>query len=516
MTQSIPASALVTSIPAVLGPGGNPVEFIAAVLDENTAIPYGTVASYPSLAAVQAFFGISSVEAAIAGIYFGGFEGCTQLPPAILFMQYNAAAVAGYVRGASLAGLTLTQLQALSGTLITNTDGVSSTSLAINLAGATSFTNAAALITTGIQGGTPTSAAVCTYDAQRAAFVITSSTTGVNSLEGFVSGTLAAGLKFTQATGAVLSPGAAVQTPAGAVVALVNVTQNWVNLMTSWEPNLADKVAFSNAINAQPGNQFIYAGWDTDVTPTEGPSEPTTFAGETSTNNGRVAIWGLANGATRPDGTVVANDGALAKAAFFCGATASIDFDAENGRLDYAYKLQAGLLADVFDLTTSQNLEANGYNFYGAYASKAVSFINFQRGQISGSFKWADSYVCQIKLNSDMQVATIQYLQKVKSVPYVQRGLNGIRSALLDPIGNAVTFGSIVAGGVLSSAQIAEINTAAGNQQAAQSVMSAGYYLQILQASPEVRTMRGSPPTNLWYFDGGSVQRVSIGSIVVQ
>jgi hypothetical protein len=356
--------------------------------------------------------------------------------------------------------------------------------LTINLSSATSFTNAAALIQTGVQGGTPTSAATVTYDSLRGAFVIHSNTVGPSSTMAYVSGSLAAGLNLTLATGAVLSQGAAIDTPAGAVPALVAVTQNWATLTTTWEPSTSDKVAFATAVSAQ-GQRYAYVGWDSDVTPTQGAA-PASFGALTSTLNGRIAVWGGSD-----------------KAAFICGATAAIDFTQRNGRITYAYKQQAGLVPEVTNATVATNLLANGYNFYGSYATAAQQFQFLQNGQISGAWLWIDPYVNQIKLNSDLQVAFITLLSQARSIPYVQRGYDQIRAAALGPINAALDFGSIVAGVTLSTSQYAQVNAAAG-LNIADTIQSQGWYLQILPAAPTTRTTRGSPPMTLWYTDGGS------------
>lgn len=516
--QSIPLSFLIGVEPSVLGAGGNPLELAGVLETQDTSIPIGTVAGFGGLQDVQNWFGVDSPEAALAAIYFKGYANGTLLPGLLWFMQYNTAAVGGYVRGGSLAGMSLTQLQALSGTLVTTTDGVASTSLAINLSSATSFSNAATLIETGIQGGTPSSTATVTYDALRQAFVIHSPTTGASSTEAFVSGSLAAGLKLTQAAGAVVSIGAAVQTPAGAVAALVAATQNWATLSTVWEPSDDDKVAFATAISAQ-GEKYIYVGWDTTAT----PADPASFAARTATLDGRVAVWGLDTGDLYPvsaNGVTTflpmpANAGAVAKALFFMGATASINFEETNGRLDYSYQKQAGLIPDVYDVTLAGQLETAGYNYYGFFASGASEFQNFQRGQISGTWKWADAYVDQIQMSSDFQVTLAQYREAVKAVPYAQRGYNGLRSTLMDPTKKHVNFGSIVAGVTLSQSQRQEVNTEAGFN-IADTLQAQGWYLFIGDASPDVRAARGSPPMKFWYTDGGSIQRINLAAIDVQ
>lgn len=493
--NSIPASQLVSVIPGVLTAGGNLLALNGVFLTQDPSIPVGTVKGFSSAANVTSWFGAGSPEATMAGVYFQGFQGANILPGTLYFMQYNIAAVGAYVRGGPLT-LTLAQVQALSGTLTTVVDGVSSTSLAINLSSATSFTNAAALIQTGVQGGTPTSAATVTYDSLRGAFVIHSNTVGPSSTMAYVSGSLAAGLNLTLATGAVLSQGAAIDTPAAAVPALVAVTQNWATLTTTWEPSTSDKVAFATAVSAQ-GQRYAYVGWDSDVTPTQGAA-PASFGALTSTLNGRIAVWGGSD-----------------KAAFICGATAAIDFTQRNGRITYAYKQQAGLVPEVTNATVATNLLANGYNFYGSYATAAQQFQFLQNGQISGAWLWIDPYVNQIKLNSDLQVAFITLLSQARSIPYVQRGYDQIRAAALGPINAALEFGSIVAGVTLSTSQYAQVNAAAG-LNIADTIQSQGWYLQILPAAPTTRTSRGSPPMTLWYTDGGSIQKINLASIDIE
>jgi hypothetical protein len=494
--NSIPASQLVNVIPGVLGAGGNPLTLNAVFLTSDNSIPVGTVKSFATLTDVQNWFGPASAEAALAAVYFNGFNGATTLPGLLYFMQYATAVVGAYLRSGALTGMTLAQLQAFSGTITTVVNGVSSVSAAINLASATSFSNAAALIQTGIQAGTPSSTATCSYDSQRNAFVIRSSTTGPTSTIAFATGALATSLKFTSALGACLSQGANASTPSGAVTSLVAQTQNWVSLMTVFEPITADKVLFAQAIDAL-GQRYMYVGWDTDVTPTTGAA-PTSFAVLTASLNGRVAVWGPAD-----------------KAAFICGTTAAIDFDATNGRITYAYKALSSLTADVTDATVAQNLLANGYNFYGSYATANDQFMFLQNGQISGSWKWIDAYVNQIKLNSDLQLAFTTLLAQSKSVPYVTRGYDTVRAAALDPINSHLLFGSIVAGVSISQSQRAQVNTAAG-VPIADSLVSRGWYLQILDANSITRGLRGSPPMTLWYTDGGSIQKINLASIDVQ
>lgn len=483
---SIPASKLVNVTPSVLGTGGNPLALNSIFLTDDTSIPIGTVQSFSSAADVAAWFGAVSLEATLAAIYFGGFSGATSLPGKLYFAQFNTVAVAGYVRGGVL-GLTLAQLQLLTGVLTVTIDGVAHTSGTINLVSATSFSNAAALITTGLGFGT------CTYDSLRGAFVITSSTTGVLSTVSFATGSLSASLKFTSATGAVTSAGAAVGVAATLMSGIVNVTQNWATFMTVKEQLLAAKLEFAAWVTTQT-DRYVYVCQDSDATALT-TSASGSFGVLTASYDGVVPIWSAA----------------ASIAAFECGMTAAVNYAATNGRITHAFKSQAGLVAEITNATIADNLIANGYNFYGSYATANQNFTFFQPGQISGEWEWIDEYTGQIYLNSQLQLANVTLLTEVNSIPYNQPGYNLMRAAIFDPVKEALNNGTIRQGVALSAAQIAEVNFAAG-VRISDTLQSEGWYLQIKDASAQVRGQRGSPPSSFWYTSGGSIQKITLAS----
>jgi hypothetical protein len=497
---SIPASQLVNVIPGVLGAGGNPLSLNAIFLTADTAVPIGTVMPFSTLADVQDFFGATSVEAELAAIYFAGYDGATSLPSTLYFVQYNTANVGAYLRGGSLADMTLAELQALSGTIIVTIDGTAQTSTAINLSTATSFSNAAGIIQTALQGGTPGGSMTVTYDSQRAAFVIHSSTTGSpGSTIGFATGTLAAGIKLQAAQGAVTSQGANTAVPATLMDSIVAVTQNWATFMTTTEPIDATKLLFAAWVQTT-NSRYTYVAWDSNVL-AEQANQPTTFGAIVNANDDVGVV------------PVFETDGHIA--AFICGVAASIDFTQANGRITFAFKHQPGIAANVTDATIADNLIGNGYNFYGSYATANDLFTFLQPGQISGAWDWIDAYINQIQLNAAFQLAFMELLSNINSVPYNENGYNLLRAAAQDPIDAALNFGSIQAGIALSSSQAAQVNTAAG-YRISDTLSQRGWYLQVSPADALTRAARESPPMTFWYTDGGSVQRIELSSIDVQ
>ena len=407
--NSIPASQLVAVQPSVIGPGGSPLSLNGIGLTQDTSILIGTLQGFPTLLSVQNWFGANSPEAGRAAKYFGSFIGADQIPGLLWFAQFNTAAVHGYMRGGSIAGLSLTQLQALSGTLTLSLDGVSTVSAAINLSAATSFSNAATLIQTGLQAGTPTNTATVTYDALRQAFVVTSSTTGGSSAVTVAAvSSLATGLKLTAVTGAVVSPGAIAndQTTAATFMnAITGIQQNWFTFSNVAEPADAIKLAFAAWVNTQNAT-YKYVQSDSNAAPTTGPAAMS-FGALTATDTGVVAIYDPSGG----------------DIAFFeMGVTASINSLQTEGRVDFAFRGQAGLVPSVTDATTADNLISNGYNFYGQYATAAQQFQFYQPGQISGAWLWDDSYTDQRILNAAIQLALMELLANVKSIPYSPSG----------------------------------------------------------------------------------------------
>ncbi|WP_048996430.1 DUF3383 domain-containing protein [Burkholderia multivorans] len=507
--MTIPASALVSVNPGVISAGGNALVLNGLILTTNTSVPVGTVQPFSSASAVASFFGATSTEAQLASWYFSGFDNSTQKPGSLLFAQYPTAPVSAYLRGGSLASMTLSELQALTGTLSITVDGTAETSGTINLSTATSFSDAASKI----QAGFTSPNFTVSYNSQLSAFVITSDTTGTSSSVGYASGTLASGLNLTQATGAILSQGAIAATPASALNSITAITQNWASFMTAFEPLIADKIAFGEWTAAQ-NNRYVYVCWDTD--PNAVVSGNTTSFGaqvKALSLSGSVPISG--------DPAYAASLGVTLQslvqpiAAFVLGSIASIDFTRTNGRITFAFKSQSGLSASVADQTVADTLIANGYNFYGAYATANQGFTFFYPGSVGGKFEWLDEYVNQIWMNSQLQLAMMTLLTNVTSIPYNAAGYALIEAACADPINAAVNFGAIRAGVTLSALQAAEVNNAAG--LAIDSILSQrGWYLQVLDATAQVRGARQSPPMSLWYMDGGSVQKLNLASIVVQ
>lgn len=573
-TLAIPASAIVSVTPSVISAGGNALDLSGIMLTAGNRVPTGSVLSFPSQAAVATFFGVSSQEALLATNYFLGFDNSNQKPGAMLFAQYPQTNVGAWLRGGSKSGMTLIQLQALTGVLVVSIDGTPITSSSINLSAATSFSNAAELITVALgttgpagasitasiagtvltvtnvasgtlaigqevrgagvtvgtiissfgsgSGGTgtynlsismsvssqtmTTNTPTVTFDSVSNAFYVVSPTTGTNSTLAFASGAIAASLGLIQSTGATLSQGAIAATPNAFMSNVMNVTQNWASFATAFDPDNGSgntqKRAFAAWVNSTD-DRYVYVAWDTDITPTTSSNATNSLGNilQTSNSSGTIPIY------SPSQGTIIAS--------FTMGLIASIDFTQTNGRATAKFRSQTGIAPDVVSQTVATNLEANGYNYYGSWDTADDTFNFFSPGQITGPFDWIDSYINQIWLNNQFQLALMVLLTNVYSIPYNAAGYGLIRSAMMDPVNQGLNFGAFRAGITLSQAQIAEVNNSAG-KKIDDTLTTQGWYLQVKDALPQVRAARGSPPITFYYLDGESVHTLNLASIEVQ
>lgn len=344
------------------------------------------------------------------------------------------------------------------------------------------------------------------YDSTSGAYILTSGITGTISTAAFATGTTAASLKLTSATGAVLSQGAAAAVPGTFMDGIVAITTDWVTFMTTFDPDVGvntNKLAFAAWKDTQ-NNRYAYICADTDVTPTASSNAAASLGRllEANGDSGSCLVW------------AAAYTDAAKLAAFVCGACASIDFGQLNGRLTLAFKSQAGMAATVTDATVASNLLDNKYCFYGAYASANNNFVWFQNGQCSGDFRWLDSYINQVWLNDELQVALLTLFANALSVPYGVVGKALISAACADPIVAGLNFGAFGPGD-LSAAQATLVNTAA-DARVSDTIETQGWYLLIGDATAAVRAARDSPPCTLWYLDRGSIQKITFSSVAIQ
>lgn len=606
----VPFSEVVKVNPGVLAAAGNAVDLNAVVLTQSRYAPQNQVLDFSTPQAVAAYFGATSPEAAIGSGYFQAPDNALATPGLLKFLGYAESAVSGWLLGGSLASMTLTQLQALSGTLIITVGGTQFTSSTINfgalgaptqLAPSTSTTggtlpattpyyfkivatnasgstlpSAEETITTGsgstnsidlswnaipgatgyevwfgtaagaeteyfaVNGGATTtysftstsgattgtipasdttavssfSAAAAeiqgaftsptfsvAYDALHSAFMLTTTQTGTAATITYCTGTLAAGIGLDSASDGTLSQGAAAATPSAQMDWLIANDQNWASFYTAWESQQSEQELFAAWASAN-APRYAYISWD-EAAPWLTPNNASSFGGYLKAQNaaGTLPIYGTA-----------------AHASLAASWAASLNFDKRNGRTTLCFRTQAGLAPAVTDDTSYNAVISNGANVYAEFGSNnpANNSSWMTPGSISGNWAWADTYFNQIYINANLQLALVKLMMAVGQIPYNIAGDALIKGACQSPITQFGKFGGFRTGAVLSASQIQEITNLVG-ADVSSTISAQGYYLYSNAAgtSSSVQQQRGSPPIIFLYWDGGSVQSISLPSYVI-
>ncbi|MGG6193057.1 DUF3383 domain-containing protein [Pantoea allii] len=492
--MAIPLTKDVQINPGVLAAGGSAVDLNGLILTQSAYAPVGNVASFSTKEDVAKYFGSTSDEYSMAAIYFSGYDNSTKKPGTLLFAQYNVAPVSAWLRSGSMANVTLEQLKAISGILTMTVDGVVKTSTNIDLSGATSFAAAADLIESAVGNSV-----VVTYDTTQKAFIITSATTGAGSSVSYATGTASAALKLTAASGAVLSQGADAQNPTTFFISLLDKAQDWAVFTTSFEATDDEHLSFSAWVSAQ-NFRFAYVAHTSEASALVSGSTDT-VAYSIITVNGY--------------GSVLPVYGTNLHAASALGYAAALDFDRQEGRVTFKYRSVAGLAPFVSSSAAYDALIANGYSFYGAYTANNYSTSYWADGSVTGDFKWFDSFCFQIWLNANLMQDVVELFKSNRSLPYNTRGDAAIEASMADTFAQGVVFGGIRVGVDLSSAQQNEIINAVGSD-ITQTLNAKGWYLFLPKATAEQRAARIRPGCSVYYTDGGSVQKLTLASIMVQ
>ena len=497
ITPSIPVSQIVSVTSSVLEAANVGLVFNGMLATQDTRVPAGTVERFSSATDVSKYFGATHKLTALAQIYFAGYYNSYIKPQRLLIAQWPLTAVSAYLRGGDVTSGGLTALQAINGTLTVSVDGTPASGT-VNLSGATSFSNAATLIGTAISE-------TVTYDSVSGGFIIHSATTGATSTIAYATGSAAAALKLTSATGAVLSQGSDAQDAATFLDGIASLSQGWVSFSTDWEPDDDIKLAAAAWFNDQ-NQRYVYVMYDSDASDKgSSTASPSVQGVIDDTYDGIFMLY--------TDNTIDTLGGELA--AFTMGSIASVDLRRLNGRVTFAFRRQTGLPAMVKTASEAQNLSDHFMNYYGSWSEADDEYIFLYPGQITGPFKWLDSYLNQLWIASQLRTSMINLLMNAGSIPYNKDGYALIEAAAQDVIFQAVDFGAIRTGIVLSETEKGIVNSQAGID-IDKTITSKGWYFLVQDPAASIRAARGSPVCTLWYADGESVQRIDLASIAIQ
>ena len=489
--MTIPASELVDLQPRTIGGGANGLELNGVMLTQSPLLPTQVVYPFESPDSIGDYFGLNSKEYLYSTHYFSADDNKQKAPSTLYFYRYTDSAACAWMRGAALTADLASFQGVTDGALSLAIDGTSVNLTAIDLSDCNSFSAVAQAIQTKLAASSEGS--TVQFNSNFNAFVITSAKTGAQSSVSYPTvpqtGTdLSALMNLYENNGAILSKGSDAQTVTQMMQSVIEAEQNWFSFMPVFDETEEQKNEFAAWCNSK-GTRFAYMANETNDKALVS-NNASCFAQQVSD------YFGIFNGYNTKE-----------FCAFVMGVVAGIDFTRTNGRKTLAFKSQAGLAPTVSSAENAAALLGNGYNFYGDYATASEQFVLAQNGQISGAAKWLDTYAGQVWLKSVLQAAWLTVLMNVNALPFNADGYSAVRAASMDPINAALNAGVIVKGVSLSQAQKDQVNREAG-LDISQALYTQGYYLQIEDVTSQNRAARGPLKPNLWYCDGGSIQKI--------
>lgn len=496
MVQSIPVQDIVRINPGVIGAGSNPLALNGVLLGQNVAIPVGQILNFGSADEAGAWFGTESLEYELARVYFNGYDNALLYPTQLKMYAWAETERGAWARGTSLRGMTLTELQAVTGTLTVTINGTGYNAAGLDLSEASGFTSAATLIQTALAID---SVATVTWDADTARFIMTVTATPGTSEISQITGTAAEALGFASA---ILSQGSPVTSLTDTLNTVKDLDRNWAIASVIEDLTMDQMTELAQWSNAQ-NSRFMVVISD---------NNPNALI------NGNQTSFGPQAKLVNYDGVICIYDNNEQKLlkAFVCSVPACVNWSQLNGRTNLAFRTQSGLQPTVVSKTNADALLANGYTYYGRYASSGPDNVYniIYDGKLPGPFAWFDTFMNQVFLNSQLEKALFVGLMEHRSLPYNAYGRAVIADLCTPALLQAINNGTIRIGVSISVSQKAAIIQTTG-VDITRELTDNGYFLQILDATPEVRAQRGSPPINLFYMDGQSVQRINMPSIVV-
>lgn len=502
----IPASHIVKVTPRVISGGSSDLETNGLLLTKSALIPSDVPAvEFSSAAAVADFFGSEAEETVFAQQYFTGVTNQQKAVNAIVIGRFISEAAPAWVRGGTVTTKLATFKAITDGTLTLEVNGEEVTAENIDLSACTSLSEVAAKVAEGIAGVTGA------YDANSQKFTFTTEKTGADASLNLVgvaavgtaivgeslvaSGVKGTGLSdalgLTVSLGAVVSPGADIQTPAAALENVCSVTRNWVGFTTLWEATLEQAEGF--AAWADIDDDYVYVDWTTDVrcidTLTQAETKPAKMKDRF---NCAICLYGTS-----------------AFAAFVLAVGASIDWQRNQGMKVWFAKSATGLSPTIQNEAVADALEAIRCSYFGNFATRNDAFQFMNTGALcSDYYGFIDVLYGSIYLRNAIQRSCMDGFKAVNRAPYNDMGRAYISAWLQDPISLCLRNGVIDPGLDLSESQRAQIMQEVG-QDISTTLFTKGYWYGIEMPSANVRAERGSPIVSIFYCYAGAIQRIT-------
>lgn len=486
--MSITASKIVSFTPRVVAAGAADLETNGLFLTESDLIQADTLcATFASADAVANVFGADSVEHELAKIYFAGYINKRKVPSGLSFGRIVREDAPAWLRSGPLGDLKSLQVN---GELKITIDGKEK-KVTIDAKGSTTQSAVAQVLATALTD------VMVEYNAVMNKFIVKTRKVGSEASITVATGAVADALGLSEDAGAVVSKGAIARTAAETMRYITGRFKNFVTFATSYDATDDENLELAKWVSGNYGYAFIAHTNAANATVAESTAD---IASQLKAANVQytAAVFG---GPTY--------------AAFVMGCFASVAWDRQNAVITQAFKRSALLGARITSDDEFDVLNNKGYTFIGNFACRNSEFnVAYQGMTVYGDFKFLDTLVNDIWLNSKLQTSVFFGLQSMDRVPYTEAGYTSVKAWMLDAVEAAIKNGIISAGTSLNETQKDVLHNMLGDDYSAE-LFQNGFVILVKDPGALARQNRTSPETYCVYCSGGAIHAVHGESVTV-
>ena len=448
--------------------------FGAMIITNNPLVPTGVIAQFTSANSVGLYFGFASEEYLRAVFYFGWVSKNGLTAQVLNFWFWNNDAATGSLIFGDSTIDTLTQFNAITtGDFTLTLGGFTHHLTSIDLSGAGSLAAVATDITTAINaysaGGAAWTGAVVSYNATTGSFNLVSGATGLDTIALTAGGTtdLLAPLGWT-APGVILSNGTAAQLIAANLAQLVNISNNFGSICTTY--GLALTLANTEAI----------ANWNNSLSPNV-QFEYSVAVSATNASTWSAALLGIGGttvtleypGGDDPTG---AYHEMMPMMIF-----AATNYNGINSVQNYKYQQfnATPTVQNQADYNTYTGLRVNFYGVTQTAGQLIAFYMNGYMMGLSANPGFQNLYANEIWFKDAIAANLLNLLLALSQIPANNAGVALITAQIQAIINIALTNGTISVGKTLNQTQQSTITELTGNPQAWYQVQNQGYVLSV-------------------------------------
>jgi hypothetical protein len=290
------------------------------------------------------------------------------------------------------------------------------------------------------------------------------------------------------------------------MIAISNQVRDWTNFTTTFLPDDADKLAFSQWTAGK--ETYCYVCWDSNAQ-TLNPLSTTDYA--TKINGISANAFDTAGNliyTVQPtyvlDNTYMLYGTDATIAAFFMGAAAAVDINSKNAWDNLTYIYQANLVPTIdsdadFDLCRSKRV-----NFYELNTDNNNPKFLFD-SSISGKYRRYSNFLAMRLVCYKIQESWLELMTSVKNLPFTDSSKAIItqhaRDSVMSPM---VALGAIVGGVKFDRTEILQVQSTSQSPAIASELAQRGYFVEVVNFTVNDR-MTGQCQPRYWFTTGGNI-----------